>query len=594
MPQKNSILSKFWNELRRRRVVHVITVYASAAFVIIELVNNLTDPLNLPPKLSTILVIILAVGFPLAVILAWIYDLTPEGIEKTTPAEETEGTEKTKVPNAWRIATYVSFVVIAGLVTLNIVGGPKELRAGNIQSLVILPFDNFTGDDKLDYFVEGMHGSLIGDMGRISGLRVISKTSANTYKGKEMTAPEIAQELDVDAVVETQIMCLGDSICLQVRIISTFPEEKQLWVADYKEEKSKILNLYNRVTRQIANEVKIELTSDEERLLAESRTVDPDAYDAYLKGQFHWERLGDEDIDSALHYFQLAIEKNPDWAAPYAGLALTWQVLGGFAYAPHADAFAKASEYLNKALELDPNSANSHYLKALSAVWIEGDWENGEMEFLRALKLNPNDALCRIYYAHLLMLLQRTGEAVTQANLALALDPLRPLVLGLYGAVMNQTGDYQSAREQTEKALSIDPDNSFAVGRLAHSYLATGDTIKWYETVKRSYYWTDDEYLAYLDSVFQKHGYLGVIEDRIKVNEEVYRNGGTISFTGQASRYLIVKAYDKAMDYYEKAYEVKHGALAYISLDVNTYPELKDNPRYIALLKKMNLPLAVD
>ena len=128
-------LTHFWHELKRRRVVHVITVYASASFVLIELVNNLTESLSLPPKLATIAVVVLAVGFPLAVILAWIYDLTPEGIEKTKSAKETDNNELTRVPNAWRIATYVSFVVIVGLLTLNIVGGPKQLRAGDIQSL---------------------------------------------------------------------------------------------------------------------------------------------------------------------------------------------------------------------------------------------------------------------------------------------------------------------------------------------------------------------------------------------------------------------------------------------------------------------------
>mgnify|MGYP001817247004 CR=1 FL=1 len=175
-------LSKFWKELKRRRVLHVITVYASASFVIIELVNNLAEPLSLPPKMATIVVVVLAVGFPLAVILAWIYDLTPMGIEKTNPDEETENDAITKVPNAWRIATYISFVVIVGLLALNILSGPKQIHAGDIQSIVILPFDNFTGDDQLDYFVQGMHASLINEKCKISGMKVICKTSANAYK----------------------------------------------------------------------------------------------------------------------------------------------------------------------------------------------------------------------------------------------------------------------------------------------------------------------------------------------------------------------------------------------------------------------------
>ena len=146
MPRNQNKLSRFWQELKRRRVVHVITVYASAAFVIIELINNLSEPLGLPPRLTTIAIVILAVGFPLAVILSWIFDLTGDGIERTKPIDEMREEQEARVPNAWKIATYVSFVVILGLVTFNILQSSRGLRSGDIQSLVILPFDNFTGN----------------------------------------------------------------------------------------------------------------------------------------------------------------------------------------------------------------------------------------------------------------------------------------------------------------------------------------------------------------------------------------------------------------------------------------------------------------
>ncbi len=189
------------------------------------------------------------------------------------------------------------------------------------------------------------------------------------------------------------------------------------------------------------------------------------------------------------------------------------------------------------------------------------------------------------------MILRRTDEAVYQANLALALDPLRPLVLGLYARVMWYTGDIKAALKQSEKALSIDPDNNFAFEAVTNSYLSIGDTLKWYERYRRRIYWSNEKYLVYLDSLFNKDGYFAVIEDRIKVNEEVYNRGGSISFTGQAKRYLIMKEYDKAMDYYEKAYEENFWMLAYVSLVIIEHPELKNNARYVALLKKMNLPL---
>ncbi len=262
MPGKSSKLSQFWQELKRRRVIHVITVYATTAFVIIELVNNLTEPLNLPDNLPTIVIIVLAVGFPLAIVLSWLYDLTSEGVEKTKPISEIQEGEKVVIPNVWKIATYVSFAVIIGLVTLNILGGGKQIRPGDIQRVLILPFANYTGDDELEYFVAGMHASLIQDMGQVSGLNVVNRTTSNVYKNVDMRVHEIASELNADAAIETDVMCLGDTICLQVRVISAFPEEKTLWIADYKEEKGQILKLYNKITKTIADEVRIELTAD--------------------------------------------------------------------------------------------------------------------------------------------------------------------------------------------------------------------------------------------------------------------------------------------------------------------------------------------
>ena len=155
MPQKPNKLSQFWQELKRRRVIHVITVYATSAFVIIELFDNLVEPLNLPSNLLTIVIIVLAIGFPFVIILSWIYDLTSEGIEKTKPLSQIQEGEKRTVPNAWKFATYVSFALIIGLATLEIAGVGEQLRAGDIQSLVILPFENLTGDEQLDSMLLG-------------------------------------------------------------------------------------------------------------------------------------------------------------------------------------------------------------------------------------------------------------------------------------------------------------------------------------------------------------------------------------------------------------------------------------------------------
>jgi len=596
MPDNFNKLSHFWQELKRRRVVHVITVYASAAFVIIELINNLAEPLNLPPNLLSLVVIVLAVGFPLAIILSWLYDLTTEGVIKTKPIEELKEKEKTVVPNAWKIATYVSFIVIVGLAVLNIFDRNKQLRAGDIQTLLILPFENLTGDDQLDNVIAGMHSSLIGDIGRINGLIVFSKTTSDYYKDAGMTLSQIAEELGADAIVEPAVRCYGERICFDLKMIDS--EEKQLWISEYDEPKSQILNLQNRVTKQIADEVKIELTADKEAILAETRTVDDEAYDAYLMGYFFWEKLDPESMQKAMEYFQLAIDLDPEWADPYAGLANAWGILGVFGFLPKSATLPNTYKFLNRALELDPNSAQTQFVKAINSVWQEWNWDLGEKAFLKSIELNPNDALTRLYYAHLLLILHRSDEAAHQASVGLELAPLKPLVLSLYGMILSFEGEYESAILYFNKALSIDPNFFIATGNLSGAQwnlaYETGDYEKWFEKwdekVKGG--WKDEGRVAVMNTFYEK-GHIAGIEEMFKMNEKYGDEGCLMDDEIKARRYIKLGDYDKAMDFVEKVFEMRNVNTAYYANNYY-YAHLKDHPRYIALLRKMNLPFLED
>ena len=592
MPRLLNKLSRFWQELKRRRVIHLITVYASVAFVIIELINNLEAPLNLPAKLTSIVVIVLAAGFPLAIILSWLYDLTSEGVEKTKPISEVHVGDTSIVPNAWKIATYVSFVVIIGLVLFNILGAAKEIHSDDIQSLVILPFDNFTGDEDLEYFVSGMHASLIGDMGKIGGLRVISRTSSNTYKNMDMTISEICSELEVDAIIETAVMCLGDTICVQFKLVGASTEEEQLWIGEYREEKSQILNLYNRITKQIANEVNIELSSNEERLLTDSRTVDKEAYDAFLRGYAFWGDLSEESLTKSLEYLNFAIEKDPGWAPLYAGLAQVWALRMQMRTTSPAIAIPKIQAYINTALELDPDFADSHFVNGIIAVWTEWNWEKGEKEFLKALAINPNDVMSRIYYAHLLMILQRSDEALAQGQLAVELDPLNPLILTLYSSLMEDARQYQAAYSYSEMAIEIDPKNEFAQKRMRYAARNIGDYERAFEADKKYHLPFDEEKISSIDEVFREQGRFAAYE-AIVLQFELKAQNSFVSANSMALRYIEVNQGEKAIDFIEKGFETHEPNMPYIATRGHFEP-LYDNPRFIDILEKMSLPLPVD
>jgi len=588
-------LSRFWQELKRRRVIHVITVYASAAFVIIELINNLAEPLNLPPNLLTIVVIVLAVGFPLAIILSWLYDLTSEGIEKTKPLSEIrEQEEKPKVPNAWRIATIISFVLIIGLVTINIVIGTRGLRPGDIRSMVILPFNNFTGDERLDWVASGMHSSLIGDMGKVTGLRVLGETTSNTYKKTDLTATEIAKKDNVDVLVEPTLTCYGDMVCLQVKAITPYPEEKVIWVGDYMEDKSQILNLYKRIISDVAHELKVNLTLQEETMLAELMSVDTVAYDAYLKGISYLDMFSPESWSIAIESFEKAIEIEPDWAAPYAGLANIGTYMNQEGFGTESDRIRMIYENLNKAFELDPNSAEAHHANAVTAAWIEFDWKKAEKEFLKAIELNPSQVRSHSFYAHVLTILRRTDEALYEGKLSVELDPENPFTLGLYVVVLVHAGKCQEALFYIEKALSIDPDHPFLYGNLEWIYKCLGDYEKVFEEWKKNNYDRWEKYgdAELLEEVFYEHGWIALIQELARIYEEAMANEIQVSPWLVYGKYFTLGKYDKAMDYLEIIYKnnSRNPDLPYQSAK-NIYDKMKGNSRYIELLKKMNLPI---
>ncbi len=581
-------LSQFWQEFKRRKVIYVITVYASAAFVIIELVNNVVEPLNLPERTPTIAIIVLAIGFPIAVILSWIFDLTPKGVEKTKPLTEGQVEERPAVQNRWKIATYVSIAVIIGLITINLMGGPTRLKAGDIQSLVVLPFENFTGDDQLEYFVSGMHFSLIGDIGKIGGLKVISKTSSDVYKDADMSVPQIASELNVDAVVEVAVMCLGeDSVCIQFKLIT--PDEDQIWIADYKEAKSQILNLYTRVTKKIADEVMVELTAEEMSLFEKDRTVDKEAYDAYLKGHQYWDDLGAESLTKAFDYLTYAIEKDPDWAPLYAGLAKIWQVRMQMGFAPPDVAIPLIFENVNKAFELDPNFADGYFTRAVVAVWVEWNWNKGEEAFIKALAINPSDVMSRIYYAHLLMTLQRSNEALTQGQLAIDLDPLNALVQALYAAVLTCAGDCETALVHLDKALAIDPENFFAYNIMDIAAFNCKEYDKALEALKVILPF-EDNVMRDIERIYSEQGFIVAYEEVVYQMELLAQNSFIIPFD-MAVRCNLVNQNEKALDWLEKGFEIHDPNMPYITAGFARFDQLYDNPRFIAILEKMNLPL---
>jgi len=482
--------------------------------------------------------------------------------------------------------------VIVSLILIKVLGSNQNNMQESIESIAILPFENYTGNEVPEYLIAGLHSSLITNMGKVGNLRIIGSTSSNKYKNADMTVSEIASELNVDAIIEGDLISAGDSINIVLRLINAGQEEKQLWIGDYKREISQILNLYNQITIQIAEEVKVSLTPEEENLLTGSRSIDKEAYDAYLKGLQYWDRLGFEDLRMAMNYFETAIEIEPDWAPPYAGIAQTAQGMVQMGAMLPGEGMPIIFKNRSKALELDPDYPGAHYTNAVSAAWVEWDWDTAEKEFKKALDLNPNDVKSRIYYAHLLAMLGRFDEALFQADKAVTIDPFDPLVLALAATVDVYTGNAQEGVKKLEKALELDPGHPFAFMQSEEAYYYNGSYLKAIENV-----WTlltNYVHIRPLKKImeeYQNNGYSSALKLLLSDVEKSLQEGAFFPPAFLASLFLRISNITKALDYFEKGYEIHDQNLPYLKLFGKMYPALKNEPRYIELLKKMNLPV---
>ena len=589
MSNKPKGLSHFWKEVKRRKVLRSLAIYAGTAFIILEACSLIFPRWGLPDWSIDLVLWLLILGVFINLIIAWMYDFTSEGVQRTKPMVETQADEKASDSLRWKAATYISLVVILALIIFNVVP-TKDLKAGDIQSLLILPFDNFTGDDQLDYVAAGMHSSLIGDMGQISGLRVISKTTANIYKRLDLDLPQMASELNADAVVEPMVMCYGDSICLQIRVITPFPEEKQIWMGEYKVDKKDILNLYNRVSKQIADEIKVSLTPYEEEVLAEIRAINIEAYDLYMKGKYYWDQLTPEALQMALEYFNKAIEIDPAWAPPYAGVAEFWVGVRQMGLAPSSITIPNIYKYLNKAMELDPHSAHIHLVNAAVAVWTGYDWKKGESEFLKSMELNPNNAENRAFYSHMLLYLKRHDEAYKQAKKALELDPLNPKIQGFVAITYLHIGRYEESMELANKALVMVPNHPLGLNAL----WAGSDHLGNFEEATAycgKLFGLDEEMMVQVMDTFKKQGYIAALEEILSFVESIPDEEIPVSASIRiAWLHMKTGGVGEALTILEDELDRQAADLHYVFTGNELFKEIADHPRFLAIQEKMGLP----
>jgi TolB-like protein/DNA-binding winged helix-turn-helix (wHTH) protein/Tfp pilus assembly protein PilF len=491
----------------------------------------------------------------------------------------------------------LALVAVAVLLALNVAGLRDRLvRQGatlpKIESLAVLPLENLSRDPEQEYFADGMTDELITSLAKIGSLRVISRNSVMQYKGQRKPTPQIAKELNVDAVVEGTVLRAGNRVRISAQLIQANPE-KHLWAESYERDLRDVLALQGEIARAVADQIRIELTAQERTRLSSSRPVNPESYQLYLMGRYHAGKATVEGFMKGIEYFQQAIEKDPGNALAYAGVAHCYAYLGGgFGHLPTKEASSKARAAALRALEIDDTLAEAHSSLAVIRWQHDWDWSSAEREFKRAVELNPNSAVVHNEYMGYLASVGRLDQSIAEGRLAQQLDPFGPRVVGDIGWAYMINRHYDEALAYLQKALELDPNLPWVRVNLVMTYVLLGrQTQALAESEKLEQYAYSAEHTMEASDLGYGYAVMGKRPEAQRILAHLKKLAKTRYV--DASRIALVHAglgeKDQAFEWLQRAY-VEHSGSVW-GLKVNPrWDPIRSDPRFQDLLRRMNFP----
>jgi TolB-like protein/tetratricopeptide (TPR) repeat protein len=457
-----------------------------------------------------------------------------------------------------------------------------------IERFAVLPFTSLTADTTREYLVEGLYDGLISEL-QGEGLGVIARTSVMQYRNSDKPARTIARELGVDALVESSVTETADSVTVQARLVDGRTEE-YLWSLTYGADLGHVSALPRELGLGIARHISPGTVPA--AAARGTRAMDPEAYDAVLKGWFHLHKPGRTELENALRYFELAIAKDSNYAVAWAGVSEVWTVSRQRGYESPAVATPKANAAVARALALDSTLAEPHIALAGAKMYGAWDWDGAEREFRTGIRLKPDDPEAHVFYAHLLCILGHRAEAIQEGQRARALDPLDPAVQWLYGAVLTVLGRFDEAIAQYRDALTRSPESPPILWLL---WVALNDKGANDEALLTARRWAgatrDQELRDSLDRGNARGGYAGAM--RAVANLEADRSQRRyVSSWDIAIWYAAAGLDDEALTWLERAYQTHDPTMPYLAVHPS-WKRLHGNPRFRDLVRRLKLPAAL-
>ena len=576
----------FFGELKRRNVYKVAVAYAVVGWLLVQVTTQVFPIFEIPNWALRLIVLAIIIGFPIALVMAWAFELTPEGIKHTEDVDLSD--KRVSKKRTW---IYVTLIGAALSVALFFVGrlsapssgppptGPPE------KSIAVLPFENAIHDADTEYLSDGIAEALINSLTELRQLKVIARSTAFRYKGKQIDPQGVGRELNVGTVLMGVVRQAGDKLNVQVDLVDA-TTGAQLWGQEYERKLADVLAVKQALVREVTEKLKVKLTGEQQQRLTQRDTTNPDAYQFYLRGRYYWNKRTAENLKRAMEQFQQAVDNDPNYALAYAGLSDCYSLLEGYVGTPAKETWPKAKAFAERALQLDSSLAEAHTSLgyAYNGLWR---WDEAEEEFKRAIKLNPNYATAHHWYSLYLLDVGRMAEGKAEITRAYELDPLS-LIIGItltYPYLAE--GDANFSIAQSKKVVDLDPNFPRGHEYLGLSYLkdrryseAIPELEKGAELSGRERWPLRDLGFGYAIS-----GKRAEAQAVIKELLGKYEKGQAI---GQdlAAVYAGLGEKDQAFAWLEKDFQTRSGLLGWTRW-TPAFESLRSDPRFTDLLRRM-------
>jgi TolB-like protein/lipoprotein NlpI len=577
----------FFAELKRRNVYKVAIAYIVAGWALSQGIAQVFPVFDIPNWVIRLIVLLIIIGLPIALVLAWSFELTPQGIKRTQTADAMPAGARRK-KHVWIYIVVIGALLSIGLFLLGrySAGNKAASPAGLLnKSIAVLPFDNLSRDPDNAYFAEGVQDEILTRLAKVADLKVISRTSTQHFKSAPENLPEIAKQLGVTNILEGSVQRAADQVRVNVKLINAMTDA-HVWADTYDRKLTDIFAVETEIAKAIAETLQAKLTGAEKSSIAKAPTANPEAYELYLKGRFFWNKRTGTDLRKAIDYFNQAIAKDPNYALAHVGLADSYLLLSSFAAVSPGESLPPARSALKKALELDDSLAEAHASFGLLAT-LELDLHRAINELKRAVELKPNYATAHHWLALAHMTLAQFDPAISEAKRAIELDPLSLVINADTSWIYFSARRYDEAEAQVRKTLEIGPQFFLAHyywGEILQSKGRSSDAIAEFQ---KAFELNNDPYsLAMRGQVYARNGQKDEAQKILaRLNEEAKSH--YVPPYALALVQIGLGDKNRAIEELEHAYQ-EHQTNYLFAIKVDPMLDgLRGDPRFEALVQKV-------